>query len=229
MSLHPSAKSRHRTARLIQQTLLSYERQTAAYLRRWGRRRYRCPRLLVEWLKILKPGAMVLDLGCGPGQDVRYLREREFRGVGLDLAWPFLRFARQRSRRAPLVQADIRGLPFRPEPFDGIWAGASLIHLPKPAVRRTLFELHSSVHPGGILGATFTHGHTSGFLKTGWIPGRFFSRWLKAELANAVRCAGWEILSLQTVTNRERKGRWLNLLARHSVERQDFKNLPAKP
>jgi len=47
----------------------------------------------------------------------------------------------------------------------------------------------------------------------GWLPGRYFARWRKDELARAVRRAGWKILELKVVTNRERKGRWLNLLA----------------
>ena len=108
----------------------------------------------------------------------------------------------------------MRSLPFRNGVFDGVWAAASLIHLPKPAVRTTLRDLHGLVPPGGVLAATFVQGRNSGFLPTGWIPGRFFSRWRKAELEGAVRQAGWAIISLKTVANRERKGRWLNLLAR---------------
>lgn len=108
----------------------------------------------------------------------------------------------------------MRSLPFRSGVFDGIWAAASLIHLPKSVVRTTLRDLHGLVLPGGVLAATFVQGRRSGFLRAGWIPGRFFSRWRKAELEGAVRQAGWAIISLKTVANRERKGRWLNLLAR---------------
>jgi SAM-dependent methyltransferase len=134
--------------------------------------------------------------------------------VAVDLSWPLLVYARRRSRRLPLVQADMRTLPFHPGAFNGAWAAASLIHLPQHTVRRTLRLLLDSVRPGGILGATLAHGRVSGFLQAGWIPGRFISRWRKAELAQAVSQAGWEILSLKTVMNRERKGRWLNLVAR---------------
>ena len=105
-------------------------------------------------------------------------------------------------------------LPLRVGTFDGIWAAASLIHLPKPVVRRLLQDLKEIVRPGGLLAATLAHGESSGFQKSGWIPGRYFSRWHKEELTSAVRHAGWDVIELMTVTNRERKGRWLNLLAR---------------
>ena len=46
------------------------------------------------------------------------------------------------------------------------------------------------------------------------MPGRYFARWKKDELARALRCAVWQVLSLCVVSNRERKGRWINVIAR---------------
>lgn len=205
---------------LVPRTILVYEAHADEYLRQWGKRRYRRPPFMKEWVKKLPVGARVLDLGCGPGQDARYLRQQHYRVVGLDRARPFLTHVRRRSGRLPLVQADLRRLPFRPQAFDGVWAAASLIHLQKQDVRRTLRELHGLVCPGGLLAATFVHGPVTGVLRHGWLPGRYVSRWLKPELDRTIRFAGWEILSLRTVTNRERKGRWLNLLARRLGLRQ---------
>jgi hypothetical protein len=108
----------------------------------------------------------------------------------------------------------MRALPFRPGAFDAIWAAASLIHLPKPAVRRLLRALCTMVPRGGLLAATVAHGRHAGFLRTGWIPGRYFARWHRVELTRAVCLAGWEVLTLRAVVNRERKGRWLVLIAR---------------
>jgi hypothetical protein len=46
------------------------------------------------------------------------------------------------------------------------------------------------------------------------MPGRYFARWKKDELAQALRGAGWQVLSLRVVSNQERKGRWINVIAR---------------
>lgn len=202
------------TSRSLSRTIEVYRHGFDAYLAQWGTRRYRVPPLLNDLLRALPPGARVLDLGCGPAQDTRYLASREFRAVGLDAVCEFLVWARHRNRATRLVCGDMRRPPFQPGSFDAAWAAASLIHLPKRTLRDSLSELRVLVKPGGRLAATFVHGTTSGVLPRGWLPGRYVSRWTKAALTTVVERAGWDIESLTTVANRERKGRWLNLLAR---------------
>lgn len=194
-------------------TRVSYAAEADRYLEQWARRAYRVPPLLKEWKGLLSRGALILDLGCGPGQDSRHLKKEGFGPIGLDATWPFLLYARRRDRRLSLVMADFESLPFRSDAFDAIWAAASLIHLPKRKLHRVLIALRRQTKPGGKFGATFAHGRGEGFLETGWIPGRYLSYWKKNELAQALSEAGWKILLLKTVSNRERKGRWLNLIA----------------
>ena len=74
---------------------------------------------------------LILDLGCGAGRDLAAFQERGFRVVGADLSWGLLCEARQRVD-SPLVQADMRALPFANNRFDGIWLCASLLHIPRP-------------------------------------------------------------------------------------------------
>lgn len=214
---------------LVARTTDAYERQAGAFIRRWGGRTG-CPALLRELLEFAGPRAALLDLGCGAGQDTRLLFSRRHRAVGpvsghiighvvghiigLDRAWALLAHARRRSRRVPLVQGDMRRLPFKPGSFDTVWAAACLIHLPRSEAARLLRALRACVPVGGLLAATVAHGRRAGFLGRGWIPGRYFARWRKAQFERAVRRAGWTIVSLATVTGRERKGRWLNLIAR---------------
>ena len=104
--------------------------------------------------------------------------------------------------------------PLRAASLDGIWAATSLMHLPMAAAVQLLIKLHRRVGSGGVLAATVTYGVRSRILERGWIPGRYFARWRKSELARALRSAGWEIVMLRVVINQERKGRWLNLLVR---------------
>ncbi|THJ25358.1 MAG: class I SAM-dependent methyltransferase [Nitrospira sp. CG24E] len=157
--------------------------------------------------------ARLLDLGCGGGRDAGDLAQRGYRVVGVDRTRALLSAGRRRYRSLPLVRADLRDLPFQAMSFDGLWAAASLMHLPKPDARRILGDLCRLVRPGGLFAATVTYGMKSCLLTDGWLPGRYVARWKKDELARAVRRAGWTILELRVVTNQERKGRWLNLLA----------------
>ena len=201
------------TTQCVLQTIDVYERSAKECLARWSQRRHRRPPLLVEWLQYLPADARLLDLGCGGGQDAGDLAQRGYRVVGLDRSRALLSAGRRRYCSLPLVRADLRELPFQAMSFNGLWAAASLIHLPKPDARRILTDLYRLVRPGGLFAATMTHGLKSRRVTDGWLPGRYVSRWRKDELARAVRRAGWKILELKVVTNRERKGRWLNLFA----------------
>ncbi len=64
---------------------------------------------------------------------------------------PLLRFAKTRAPLVPLVLADMRSLPVRPGSVDGIWAAASLMHVPKPVARQVLVTLWDCVRPNGLL------------------------------------------------------------------------------
>ncbi|MDT7043158.1 class I SAM-dependent methyltransferase [Candidatus Nitronereus thalassa] len=198
-------------------TIQAYTSGSEDYFAEWHRRTYRTPPLLTTWIHQLPKHPQLLDLGCGLGQDSRYLRQQKFHVVGLDMTWPFLQVARKRSWRLSLVQADIERLPFLPLTFHGIWAAASLIHTPKSLAPRIFQELHDMAKPGGLLGATLLHGKGSGFLGNQWIPGRFLSKWHKQELHQMMGKAGWEVVFLKTVVNQERKGRWLNVLAKRKT------------
>ena len=201
------------TTQFVLQTIDAYERSTKECVARWNRRRHRRPPLLVEWLQCFPAGARLLDLGCGGGKDAGDLDRRGYRVVGLDRTSALLLAGRRRYPSLPLVRADLRAIPFQAMSFDGLWAAASLMHLPKPEARRILADICKLVRPGGLFAATVTYGVKSCLVADGWVPGRYFARWKKDELARAVRRAGWTILELNVITNRERKGRWLNLLA----------------
>lgn len=209
----PLRSAHDSTTQCVLQTIDAYERSAKECLARWSKRRYRRPPLLVQWLQRLPAGARLLDLGCGGGQDADSLDQRGYRIVGVDRTSALLSAGRRRYPLLSLVRADLRDLPFQASSFDGLWAAASLIHLPKPDARQILAVLYRLARPGGLFAATVTYGAKSRIVTDGWVPGRYFARWRKDELARAVRRAGWSILELNVVINRERKGRWVNLLA----------------
>ena len=215
--MHSLNVTHDNTTQLVLQTTDAYERSAKECLARWDKRRHRQPPLLVEWLQYLPAGANLLDLGCGGGQDAGDLVRRGYRIVGVDRTSALLSAGRRRYPSLPLVRTDLRSLPFQVLSFDGLWAAASLMHFPKQEARRILADLWGLARPGGLFAATVTYGVASRLVTNGWVPGRYFARWKKDELARAVRRAGWTILELNVVTNRERKGRWINVIARRDA------------
>jgi len=93
----------------------------------------------------------VLDVGCGPGWESATFADAGLDPVPFDLTPSFLDQARERVPRAPPVRGDMRALPFADDTFDGLWACASLLHVPESAVRSTLAEFERVLADGGVV------------------------------------------------------------------------------
>lgn len=106
-------------------------------------------RLIKRFSQQLPPGARVADLGCGGGRDLRLLRERGLKPIGLDSAEALAVIARQYSGSSVVV-ADLRSLPFGVNVFDGIWASASLLHLTRADMSAALTEIFRVMRAGGV-------------------------------------------------------------------------------
>ncbi|MEU4797609.1 class I SAM-dependent methyltransferase [Streptomyces sp. NPDC023327] len=102
----------------------------------------------------LRPGARVLDAGCGTGRALPPLREAVGpTGVvlGADLTPAMLEAARRagRDRAGQLLLADVEHLPLRTGSFDAVFGAGLISHLPRPA--EDLRELRRVMRPGGLL------------------------------------------------------------------------------
>jgi len=78
-----------------------------------------------------RPDDLVLDVGCGPANDLRMLRDAGLHPVGVDLSAGALTEARTLLPRHPLVMADFTAPPFLDHSFGGLWMSGSFTHLPR--------------------------------------------------------------------------------------------------
>ena len=92
----------------------------------------------------------ILDLGCGPGRDLRYFRSLGHDAVDLDGAKEFVAMARSYSGREVLHQ-DFLAMELPEGRFDGVFANASLFHVPSQELPRVLLELSATLRPRGVL------------------------------------------------------------------------------
>lgn len=104
----------------------------------------------------------ILDLGCGPGRDVYYFKTLGHRPVGLDGSEVFCRMARAHSGCRILQQSFLQ-LDLPRQAFDGIFANASLFHVPSRELPRVLKQLHASLRPNGILFMSNPRGNGEGW------------------------------------------------------------------
>lgn len=136
----------------------------------------------------------ILDAGCGPGRDTLWFHRRGFQVIGVDLSAGMLAEARRRAPGVEFRQADLRNLDFPPGYFDGIWASASLLHLPRPDVRRTL-ESFNRLLGHGYLWLSVKAGHGEATLEQPYGPGnpRRFTYFSRSEIELDVERAGFEV------------------------------------
>src|SRR5450631_4407672 len=102
----------------------------------------------------------ILDLGCGPGRDLAYFKSLGHEAVGLDGAASFVQMARQDTGCEVLHQSFLE-LSLPTGRFHGIFANASLFHVPTQELPRVLGQLRDALGPGGILFASNPHGKDS--------------------------------------------------------------------
>src|SRR5882672_3486075 len=160
--------ARDERTRIAVETLAHYDRHAQAF---WeGTRDHDVRQNLDALLARIDahPPFTILDLGCGPGRDLRTLAELGHAAIGLEGAPRFVAMARQYSG-CDVWQQDFLELDLPPERFDGIFANALLFHVPSAELPRVLGELRNALKAGAVLFASNPHGHN----EEGWNRGRF--------------------------------------------------------
>ena len=112
----------------------------------------------------------ILDLGCGPGRDLKTFAAMGHRAIGLDGSAEFAEMARTYSG-CEVWQQDMVHLDLPPAMFDGIFANAVLFHLPSRVLPKVLTDLHAALKPGGVLFSSNPRGHN----EEGWNGPRYGS------------------------------------------------------
>jgi SAM-dependent methyltransferase len=115
-----------------------------------------------------RPPFAILDFGCGPGRDLRTFADLGHVSVGLEGAAPFAAMARAHSGRE-VWQQDFLELDLPADRFDGIFANASLFHVPTRELPRVLQELRAALKPRGVLFSSNPRGND----EEGWNQGRY--------------------------------------------------------
>ena len=110
----------------------------------------------------------ILDLGCGPGRDLLELSRRGARPTGLDGSARFCTMANAISG-CPVLHQDFTELELAPESFEGIFANATLFHVPSETIQSVLTNLWTALVPGGVLFSSIPRGAD----QEGWNGARY--------------------------------------------------------
>ena len=215
-------------------TAEAYESGAAEWIARRRPRALRDGRL-DAFLAGLPRGALIADLGCGPGWYAAAMRRRGYRAVAVDGCAAMLAAAGARDRRLARVRADLAALPFAREALDGGWALNCYSHVPRRELALALADLHRVLRPGAPVALTLTNldalrDADSGRRRTGdddeierrsteaLMAGRLFTAVTRARAVALLTGAGFTGVRTHQVADTF----WLGLTARRARTLPDF-------
>ena len=131
----------------------------------------------------------ILDFGCGPGRDLKHFVDEGHQPIGLDASAQACAMAREWSG-CEVWQQDFLALDLPSGQFDGVFANASLFHVPSSDIDRVLTSLHGTLKSTGLLLTSNPRGNN----QEGWQVDRFGVFYDLEEWQRRLVQAGFELL-----------------------------------
>ncbi len=164
--------------------------------------------LYAPFLRHLPPGGHILDAGSGSGRDTAAFLALGYRVTAFDASAKLAAYSSAKTNQPTLVLRfeDVAWA----QDFDGVWASASLLHLPAPELNDAIYRLARALRPSGVLFASFQEG-----TGTAVRDGRIFTLTTANQLRDRVgSIPELDIISVSREADRTRYGlTWLQLLA----------------
>ncbi|MBI4450365.1 class I SAM-dependent methyltransferase [Candidatus Woesearchaeota archaeon] len=168
------------------ETTAAYDRHAAAYSQKFEKHFAHIHPFADQFVKHIS-GKRVLDLGAGPGHHAEYFRAKGLYVVCADLSSEMARMCRTKGLAA--ARMDMLSPAFTASCFDGVWAYASLLHIPKNEVGTALNSISRIAKPSAIIGIAVKEGSGEGLEHDDEHPDvqRWFSYYTCDELERLLR------------------------------------------
>ena len=162
---------------------------------------------LTRFLALLPPGGAILELGCGAGAASAEMLARGFDIHPTDGSPEMADEASRRLGR-PVETLLFQDLD-KVEAYDGVWANACLLHVPRGELAQVLTLIWRALKPGGYFYASFKAGEEGGRDTLNRYYNYPSPEWLRATYA---RAGSWTSLSIETGDVRGFDDKWSEML-----------------
>ena len=164
----------------MDETTLQFYRENAEAYAGWAK----APSTRLRgFLALLPPGGSILELGCGAGNHSAVMLAEGFSVRATDGSPEMAEIASQRLGHA--VEAMRFDQLDAHEAYDGVWASACLLHVPRDELAGILARIHHALRPSGVFYASYKMGEGDGRDSLGRYYNYGSPEWLEATYANA--------------------------------------------
>ena len=164
-----------------------------------------------RFLKYLPEGSLILDYGCGAGRDSRYFIQKGYSVEAIDGSAEMVRIA-SKTAGIPVKQMLFGDLE-ETEKYDGIWACASILHVPFAQMADIYNRMYRALKENGILYVSYKYGDFEGLRNS-----RYFTDFTEEKFADFLKTVPALTVLEQWVSGDARPGRseekWLNAVLR---------------
>lgn len=116
-------------------------------------------------------GRKILDAGCGNGKDCKYIEQKGFSAIGIDLSEGMLEIAKLRYPKGEFHKMDMTNITYKDNSFDGIISNCSLFHIPTELLPQTLEQFKRVLKPNGKLLFILQEGKEEKMVEEPYRPG----------------------------------------------------------
>jgi SAM-dependent methyltransferase len=196
----------------MDEVTLKFYRQNAQSYADWAKAP--STRLRV-FLALLPPGGTILELGCGAGNHAVVMLAEGFSLRATDGSPEMAEIAARRLGH-PVEAMRFDQLDAH-QAYDGVWASACLLHVPRDELAGILGRIHRALRPSGLFYASYKMGEGDGRDSLGRYYNYASPEWIDATYASA---GPWVTLSTETNVIQsfdETPANMLNLVVRKSA------------
>lgn len=160
----------------FESTKAHYDNVAKEYAQRHSHSSPQVDKLREEFLSMLPSGGSILDVGSGPGRDAIYFDRLGYEVVATDISPQMISHVMASiGPRSSAIVLRAQELYFEND-FNGVWAMASLIHIPEEEMLNALKRIARALKPGGIFMANMLQGVGTPDVGEIEAKGRFFNR-----------------------------------------------------
>jgi 2-polyprenyl-3-methyl-5-hydroxy-6-metoxy-1,4-benzoquinol methylase len=171
-----------------------------------------------KYCKMFKPGSLILDVGCGPGHISRFIYDHGLNVFGIDDSEKMIELANKAAPKCEFEVLDMRDVDKLDKKFDGIFAQASLLHIPKKEAHTTINKLYDRLKPGGYFHISVKESWSGIDEETktendyGYEYKRFFSYYTEDEIRKYFTDLGMKIVLVNK--KQHNKTIWIQVIAK---------------